>query len=176
VQARGGDADAALATMREGIEATNNTVLLFRLATLLEEAEDFDAAARIYDRMLRQDLYPDAAANNLAMLLVTHRADDPQRLARAAELAERLEKSERPSFLDTAGWVQFKNGNYDRAVALLEQASDIGEPGPELRYHLGMAYLKQGRVDEAKQQLALAVAGPQRFPGLEEARAALEDL
>jgi tetratricopeptide (TPR) repeat protein len=176
VRAAAGDSAGAIEMMRKGVETTGNPVLLFRLAGLMAEAGDDEGAAGLYEQMLVRDDLADAAANNLAMLLVTHRGDDPASLRRAAELAARLEESKVPNYLDTAGWVRLKTGDAERARVLLEQAATIGEPSPELRYHLGMAYLETGRADDARAQLSLATAANQDFPGIDEARDTLEGL
>jgi cellulose synthase operon protein C len=77
----------------------------------------------------------DGAANNLAMLLVTHR-NDTKSLQRAATLAERFATSEVPGLIDTYGWVKFKRGEYAEAVRRLQRAVDKAPESPELRYHL----------------------------------------
>jgi Tfp pilus assembly protein PilF len=45
-----------------------------------------------------------------------------------------------------------------------------------LQYHLGMAQLKAGDRSAARASLELAVKGEARYPGVEEARAALAGL
>jgi tetratricopeptide (TPR) repeat protein len=115
------------------------------------------------------------AANNLAMLIVDRQADDPDRLAYARELTEPFIESEQPVLLDTAGWVQYRSGNVGRSVELLEQASELGLDSPEHAYHLGMAYLAVDRIEEGQALLREAVDSETAFPGLEEARAALDD-
>jgi Tfp pilus assembly protein PilF len=76
--------------------------------------------------------------------------------------------------LDTAGWVQYRSGNYERAVELLEKAVKAGKASPEQKFHLGMTYLEVGRAEEGKALLENAVSAQPPIPGIEEARAALE--
>jgi tetratricopeptide (TPR) repeat protein len=45
------------------------------------------------------------------------------------------------------GW--FFRGDLDKAIALLEQALDMDSSFVPARYHLGLAYLHQGRYEEA---------------------------
>ena len=56
--------------------------------------------------MLARDPRNDVAANNLAMLLVTHRTDGAS-LERASKLTARFAESSNPAFLDTYGWVLY---------------------------------------------------------------------
>ena len=143
---------------------------------VLQQAGRNDEAIDAYEAVLAANPNADAAANNLAMLLVDHRVGDAESLARAQVLVERFEGAEQAPFLDTLGWVHFRGGDYQRAAELFEQVQSMGETTPERQYHLGMAYLKLGRADDAKPLLAAAVAAEQPFPGIEEARAALESL
>ena len=46
---------------------------------------------------------------------------------------------------------------------------------PEMRYHLGMVYLKQGKSAEARHEIEQALKAP-NFPSAEAARRALESL
>jgi len=87
-----------------------------------------------------------------------------------------LEKTDKPAFLDTAGWVCYKNGDYKKAIHVL---STVIESAPETlvyQYHLGMAYLKAGDKAAARQYLAKAVAGDTRYDGIDEARETLKSV
>jgi len=54
------------------------------------------------------------------------------------------------------GWVHFLRGEYSEALPHLENAVKGNPKLPELRYHLGMTYLKLGRVEEARPHLEMA--------------------
>jgi hypothetical protein len=58
----------------------------------------------------------------------------------------------------------------------MERARDAGAPNPQRQFHLGMTYLKLGRAEDAKRQLAAALESEQTFAGMEQARSALESL
>ena len=177
VQGAQGDAAVAVSTLRSGLEATgHNAGLAFELASRLDAAGQFDEAAAVYEEMLKRDPALDAAANNLAALYANHRAEDPQSLSRALELAKRFEGSEQAVLLDTLGWVHYRRGDYPEAAAVLERAAARPDAFPELSYHLGMTYLKLGRTDDARERLAEAVKAPQPFPGIDEAREVLKGL
>ena len=176
LQVREGDGATALKTLQSGVDATErNGFLLLRLGMLHQEVGQYDEAAALYEEILQREPQANAAVNNLAMLLVNHRADKPESLSRALELVQRFEGSQQPAYLDTLGWVQLKNGRPDQAVRNLEAAMDKIGQSPELQYHLGMAYLEHGRLDEAKTQLSSALAADQPFPGKDEARRVLEE-
>ncbi|MGB5830508.1 MAG: tetratricopeptide repeat protein, partial [Thiohalocapsa sp.] len=175
LQMADGQQQAAMATLEEGLEPTKrNGLLLLTLGMLRQQAGNDEGAVKTYEEVIERFPQADLAANNLAMLLVARGADNPEDLARALTLTERLASSDQAAFLDTAGWVQYLSGNYDGAVSLLEKARDSADPTPERQYHLGMAYLKVGRTDEGKRLLASAVEAGTAFQGVDEARAVLE--
>jgi Tfp pilus assembly protein PilF len=89
---------------------------------------------------------------------------------------ERFESSPQPAFRDTLGWVYYKTGETDKAVSILK---DVVKQAPNVsvfRYHLGMAYHKQGNLTDAKIQLAKALEGKNDFIGKDEARTVLQQI
>ena len=167
----------AIATMREGIQKTGgSSLLLTALASYFESVGKLDDAIAEYDTLLKEKPKSLLAANNLAMLLAEYRTD-PDSLKRARELAGQLAESNEPAFLDTAGWVEYKNKNYQRASELLEKAvagakTDVGL----MRYHLGMAYLQLGNKVLAKDNLKAALDAEGEFRGKDVAKAELAKL
>ena len=115
-----------------------------------------------------------AALNNRAYLLATVR-DDAKAALPLAEKALKLGGA-LPQTFDTLGWIHLKLGNADKAVKLLKVAK-AGLPSmPTVRYHLGMAYLKAERPQDARAEFKEALALSPNFPGAAEARAALKRL
>jgi Flp pilus assembly protein TadD len=145
------------------------------LATTKEGLKRFDEAIAVYERGLK--LHPESRvlANNLAMLLVTHRSDQAS-LGRAEEVARQLDGAEDAPFLDTLGWVRYHLGAHEAAVALLRRAADKAPDSAEIRYHLGMAQLKAGDRSGARASLESALAANPRFDGAEAARTALREI
>jgi len=78
--------------------------------------------------------------------------------------------------LDTVGWAYYRNKDYPQAVRFLERAVAAAGQAPQLRYHLGMAYVASGNTAGAKQELKQAVADKADYPGLAEAKEALAKL
>jgi tetratricopeptide (TPR) repeat protein len=171
-----GEPERALEVLVAGVEATSGAPeVALDLALLQTRRGRIDDAAATYEAMLKRNPREHSAANNLAMLLVTHRSDTAS-LERARALAAPFANSENPGLLDTYGWVAFKRGQTAEAAAALEKAVARAPNAPELRYHLGMVQLELGRRDEARKNLEAAVAAGREFPGLAEAREALQAL
>lgn len=172
-----GDADGALAAARTGVErAPNAGALRLLLAGLLESHGDWDGAIEQYGALYRAA--PDSVvfANNYASLLAEHHADDPESIALAARIAERLRESTQPEFLDTYGWVRFLSGDTASALRALVPAAD-GLPGNALvQYHAGRAFAAAGRTVEARQRLEAALAIDPAFARADSARETLDAL
>ena len=115
-----------------------------------------------------------AAANNLAFIL----ADQEKDLNKALELAqlakERLPNS--PYVMDTLGWVYYKKGFYDLAIAEFSDALEKLPNNAPIVYHLGMAYNKKGDNDKARTELKKALRLDANFPGADEARKLLAEM
>lgn len=172
-----GDQSGALAIIETGIDATQrNTALVLTLAALAERAGDHQAAIAAYEEVLERHPGAQAVTNNLAMMLAEHRSGDAASLSRARDLVATLESSDNAALLDTAGWVHYRSGNYERAAALLEKARELADLIPERQFHLGMAYLKTGRVEEGTSLLSAALGADSSFPGQEEAKQVLATL
>jgi len=166
------DTAAAVAAYQQGIAATNSSALVVDLASLYEGMKRPDDAIAVYEAFLKRNPGSEIGANNLAMTLVAHRSDTAS-LSRARELSKPLESSTIPSYLNTAGWVLYKQGDYTNAIPLLQKASDRSPEVSEMKYMLGMAQLKAGQKQQARVNLEAAVAAGRPFPGIDEAKAAL---
>lgn len=180
-----GDPGGAVEVLERGLAAIPDSLQLnLLLAQLYESGGRFDEAIARYERILEIDPDSALAANNLAALIADHQIA-PERLQYALELTERLRGSDNPLYLDTVGWVNYRAGNLDEAIALLERAvrsasgaESLQNALPQLRYHLGMAYFQAEETDQARRELQAAVdtASDRGFPGLEEARDTLARL
>lgn len=168
-----GDEARAIEVYQQGLEAApDHLPLSLQLANAYEKSGDYARAISELERVLKQRPDADVAANNLAMLLINHRSDQ-RSLDTALVLAQRFEHSRNPAFGDTLGWVHYKRGDVDQAIAVLQKALLKAPDAPVINYHSGMAYLKKGRTQEATTHLSKAVRAKAKFLGLEEARQAL---
>lgn len=163
---------AAFAAYQHGLEATHALPLLLQFAATYERVGQPAAAIDLYENWLKGDPASDLVANNLAMLLVTYRAQDPAARDRALELTRHFANSPNAALVDTYGWVRYIRGEFDQAVPALKRAVDLA-PAPLMHYHLGMAQFRAGQNDAARQQLNLAVVAGARYDGIEEARRTL---
>jgi Flp pilus assembly protein TadD len=89
-------------------------------------------------------------------------ADDGRNLEEATKLIEQAVRLRPRSgyFVDSLGWVHYKLGNYELAVAFLEKATMLEPMDAVITGHLGDAYWETGRIAEArfKWQYALTIA------------------
>jgi tetratricopeptide (TPR) repeat protein len=170
------DAAAAAATLRDGIAKSADPLpLQTGLANLLISLGKVDEAIKVYDDALAKNPQTDVAANNLAMLLISYKKD-PQSLERAKTLAARFANSPNPDFLDTYGWVLYKRGESEAAVATLQTVLNKIPGSPTSLYHLGMAQASAGQPDAARDSLSRALKSGKTFSGMDEAKTMLDKL
>jgi tetratricopeptide (TPR) repeat protein len=175
-QVQENDLSGAVATLQAAIlQADNPESLRLELGSVFERMGKSEDAIQAYDAALRKDPHADIAANNLAMLLITYKKDQPS-LDRAKELAQRFAKSTNASYLDTYGWVLYKRGESAAAVAALQSVVLKTPDSPASLYHLGMAQASAGLSDAARQSLARSLKSGKSFPGMDEAKATLDKL
>ncbi len=68
---------------------------------------------------------------------------------------------------DALAWALFKVGDLADAAAAAEQALSLGTPDPRIAFHAGMIAAAQGRTDDARNLLGLAVRGSAMLPPLQ---------
>jgi tetratricopeptide (TPR) repeat protein len=171
------DLSARIATYQKGLAANpGSSEIGVRLGAEYEQAGQYAEAIAHYEKLLAANPRIEVARNNLASLLLDYRQDAPSH-ARALELVRPLARSTDPLVLDTVGWAYYRNRQFDKAVTYLEMAVGDGAELPQLRYHLGMAYLAAGNTEAAREELSRAVSPASAdFPGIAEARAQLASL
>jgi tetratricopeptide (TPR) repeat protein len=175
-QSKGHDPTAAMSTLQAGIAAASSPeALQVELAGMFEQAGKPEDAMQLYSAVLAKNPHADIAANNLAMLLITHNHDKVS-LDRAADLAQRFSTSSNPDFLDTYGWVLYKRGDSAAAVQALQSALAKTPDSPASLYHLGMAQASAGQDEAARDSLSRSLKSGKSFSGMDEARATLDKL
>jgi tetratricopeptide (TPR) repeat protein len=121
--------------------------LLYEQAMMSERLDRLDEMERLLKRVMA--LAPDNAQAYNALGYTW--ADRGLRLAEARELIVRalaLQPGD-PFITDSLGWVEYRLGNRDEALRLLQQAW-TARPDPEIGVHLGEVLWSLGRQDEAR--------------------------
>jgi tetratricopeptide (TPR) repeat protein len=149
--------------------APDNAAFALGYASILQEQDRFEEAIFTYERFLEKSPDNILVINNLAALLAEHRTDK-ESLQKARDLATRLSEIKQPAIMDTLGWVHYKLGDYDYAVAVLAEVVELRPDVPLFNYHLGMAYYKRGDKDKAGEYLSRAINDEYTYDGVEEAR------
>jgi len=153
----------------------DNVDLLLLQAQYAQNTGDDQLALANYEKALKAQPNSDVIKNNLAVLLM-EKFPTEENLRRAQSMTAKFAESKNPLFVDTYAWLQYKMQNYQQTISLLNSVLKDNMPAPELRYHLGMAYLKSGALDKAKIELTKATSVPAQYPGRAEAEAELKKL
>ncbi len=171
-----GDLAKAAEILQKGVVSSpDNPRYVLGYAQIREQQGRYDEAISTYEQFLEKSPGNVLAINNLAALLADHR-DDEQSLKKAKELADKLAATDQPALLDTLGWVHYRLGEYTEAVKVLTGVVEKAPDVPVFNYHLGMAYLKQGNKQAARDYLSKAVGEKYNYTGVDEARKALAEL
>jgi tetratricopeptide (TPR) repeat protein len=142
------------------------------LVGMIDEARgNRDGARQQYQRVVSLDPTAGVAANNLAWIYAEDgRLDEALKLAMVAQA-----QLKRPEAEDTLGWVYYRKGLLQHAIAAFERAANKSPSNPVYQYHLGLAQLKQGNDAQGRAALKRALAMKADFNGAEDARKALEE-
>jgi len=161
---------AAIKWLQDGMAALpDNVGMRLALAEFHMAFAEWEPAIKVYESVLGKSPDNLIAANNLAAILVDHRSDAESH-KRALSIANRFETSDNAAFLDTLGWVHFKNGQLDQAIRVLRRAVERDPNAALHKYHLGAALMKKGEEREAREFLQRAVESKTPFPGIEDAK------
>ncbi|HEX5529442.1 MAG TPA: tetratricopeptide repeat protein, partial [Methylomirabilota bacterium] len=173
--AAAGRFDEALAKVNDAAKRNPNSVGPLILAGIIHEQKgDIPKARESYEKALAINPRLVPAANNLAWIYSEHDGDKDKAL-QLAQTAKELAPDD-PRVSDTLGWILYKRGVYQSALALLrESAAKLGD-NPQVQYHLGMVYAQLGDQANARKALNAAIGSPANFPGKDEARKTLADL
>ncbi len=146
----------------------NNASAIMTLALLYERTNDFPKARDAYERLLSINPNSISALNNLACLY----ADRLNDLGKAYDLARKARELQRddPAVADTFGWVLSKRGEYQQALAILQESAAKLPDNPEVQFHLGMTAYMMGQTDLAKVALQKAASSAKDFPSKDESK------
>ncbi|AKQ65347.1 hypothetical protein A176_002259 [Myxococcus hansupus] len=145
---RQGRGDEALRLLGDAVARfPRDEDLLYVLGAAHERQGDVPGALARMRAVLAVSPDHAAALNFLGYLLAQagQNLDEAERrVRRALEL-----RPETGAYLDSLGWVYFRRGDYTRAVDALERASSLSPDEPVILEHLGDAYQRASRMDEA---------------------------
>lgn len=146
---------------------------IMSLGTLNYLLGEKKAAEQYFRQVLKIKGNHGQAANNLAYLLSAR--DD--KLAEAYKLAQLAEKElpKDSSAKDTIGWLYYRVGDYDQAIAKFKSAVALDPKNAMAQYHLGLAYYQTNRFEPARAQIKKALAIDPDFEEAQDARALLDD-
>ena len=152
-----GNVQFAIRHLQQAVQIDQRFLKAYQaLGITYEQSKEYEQARRIYEQGLQY--YPDdlTLLNNLAWIQLVHVDDRPAayvHIKRAAALAPKD-----PDITDTLAWWYVVANDAERAVALLAPVIDEHPQHPLYRYHMGMAYLQQGKAAQARQHLHRALA------------------
>jgi tetratricopeptide (TPR) repeat protein len=135
-----------------------NAKFYFNYAVTAEQAGLYEKAADLLRKSIAFDPANSAEAYNYLGYMW---ADHNIHLDEAEEMIKRALQIEpnNGSYLDSLGWLEFRQGKYDQALAnLLRAAKNMDREDPIVFEHIGDTYLKLHRVPEALESWQKALA------------------
>lgn len=156
-QTKAGDQKGALqsaARLYELQPKNNNAAILY--AARLQANGKLNKAEDIYRKVLASDPENQIALNNLAELLA-----GSNNLHEAEVLATKLNKvseGKNGIFLDTLGWIMYRQNRFVDAKNILQTAIKINPDIAVIHFHLGMVLDQIGDKENARQVLAHAIS------------------
>ncbi|MBN9484989.1 MAG: hypothetical protein BGO70_05290 [Bacteroidetes bacterium 43-93] len=150
-----GDYKNAVKSINRAIDMQpeDNKGQLAQMYTLLGDAYNFDKqypqSDEAYNKALALDPENATVLNNYAYYLSVRgvRLDDAEKMSRKSL---EIRKNE-PTFMDTYGWILYKQGKYDKALEYIQKAIDANGINADgtVWEHLGDVYYKLNEVDKA---------------------------
>lgn len=143
---------AALDALRRGLplctENQDKVRLLYALGSMEERNGQYDSAFVVFRQLLAIDSNFAPALNYLGYML----ADRGEQLPYAQTLIERAlaNDSTNGAYLDSYGWVLYKQGRYDQALVQLKKAAETITTDAVVYDHLGDVYRARGEEAEAQ--------------------------
>src|SRR3989304_5495433 len=123
-------------------KAPDSLSAVIGLGIIYDAQKKYDKAKEYYQKALKISPKFAPAANNLSYLYAEkgENIDEALNLARSAK----EQFPDDPHISDTLGWVYYKKNVFSRAIVYLKEATEKVTNNAVMRYHLGMAYFKNG--------------------------------
>ncbi len=142
------EAEAAARTAeRLSGQPRDNEMVWFLLGAIYERQKQFDRAEHEFKRVLASNPRNAPVLNYYGYML----GDRGVRLEEAGALVERAlnEEPHNGAYLDSLGWVYYRQNRLDEAETMLRKAVERESRDPTIHSHLGDVYFKTGRIDLA---------------------------
>lgn len=123
------------------------SVIYSTLADNYMDLDRWEDAVDAYETAIRLDSNNHNALNNYAYYL----SERGERLEEAEEMSLRSLsiEPENAAYLDTAGWIYFKLGEYEKALEYIHTSIETGNASAEVLEHLGDVYEQLEEMEEA---------------------------
>ncbi|MEO8353955.1 MAG: tetratricopeptide repeat protein, partial [Chthoniobacteraceae bacterium] len=152
----------------------NNPRALMVKGLVHDSLQESEKAKEAYEKLLvtAPDFVP--ALNNLAYIYAVklQKYDEARKLAEHA----RALQPEDVSVADTLGWIYFRQGDFAKALPLVQEAAAKLGDNSEVQFHLGMVSSAMGQTDTAKAAFERALQSTGPFTGKEESERRLATL
>ena len=148
----------------------DNSQMNYQYAMIAQSIGEIVRAESLFSKLIEREPDNVDALNTLGFMLLeeTNRVDDAAvYITKAYEL-----RPEEAAIIDSLGWLRYKQGNIQDAMALLMTAYEQSED-PEIASHLIEVMIVQGQQQEAK---ALLVRMIQQYPDDERLRSIQEKI
>ncbi len=135
------DYEGAFQALQKAVEIREDADAYFNLGVAAEKMEKKEISYEMFKKSIELDGDHDLALNYLGYLW----ADRNINLEKAEEYIKRALKINpgKASYIDSIGWVYYRQGEYEKAFAKLKKAAKL-ERDPEIFEHLGDVYVKLG--------------------------------
>ena len=145
----------------------------FALAQAYFDAGDTVNGAATYKKAIQAYPTRPDPLNGLAYAYAVRGTNLPEALGLAQKAMTLVPKGSDDTvgaaYQDTLGWVQYQQGDYAAAEQNILQAANTLPRQAELRYHLGLIYVAQGKMDAARSELNHAVQLSQGYAAAQQA-------
>jgi len=180
VQVAKGSIPDAIATYQRALKDNPREVTFYILiGELYDQQHDAANAKQSYQKALELDSNNALASNNLAYLLLQNGGDVDQALSLAQTARHGAPNS--PGFADTLGWALYHKGYYQQSIDLFQQALQLAAKSnrpdnANFHYHLGLAYEKAGKPEQAKKELQRVLQINPNYSNAADVKKALTEL
>lgn len=161
-----GNVDTAIAVLKRWL--ANNPA---DVALRLHLADVYEKKGAVYLAIEQIRLLLEYDKNNvttLVKLATLYQQQGDRRSIEIAQLAYSLAR-EQPEVQDTLGWLLVLNGQNDRGLELLLEASKNAAHSSTIRFHLAVALHNSGNNEDARVQLERVLQTDRNFPEVKEA-------